>query len=217
MKKIIIWGGKGNGTVVLNTIIDINNLSATKQYEVIGFVNNKHKETVSIEGIPVLGDIDIINELVDKHDAYFLNAISSVNTMNIVKNTIDKILINESNRLINIIHPSAIIGNNVKLGNGCFIGHQSYIGQNAIIEDNCFIHAQCYVARDSIIKKHTYLAPKAYVGAEAIIENSVYIGVGALIKERVHINEFSIIGMGSIIVEDIPEKSKYYGEKAKKR
>ncbi|MFW5886283.1 MAG: hypothetical protein ACOCUL_00865 [Bacteroidota bacterium] len=215
MKNIIIFGGKGNGTVLLNTLIDIN--KSEKKYNIIGFVNNQWKSIQTIEGFPVLGDIEHLDELIQKYNASFINCISSVNTMNIVEELFDDKYTKIQKRLISIIHPTANIGQNVKIGKGCFIGPQTYIGQNSNISDHCFIHAQCYIARDSCLGKYNYLAPKVYIGAEVETQNSVYFGVGSLIKERLKIGKQAIIGMGAIIVNNINSKDKYFGEKAIKR
>ncbi len=215
MKNIIIFGGIGNGTVLLNAILDINQLKEN-EYNVVGFVNNQSEKIKSIEGVPVLGDICDIEQILDKHDAYFINAISSVKTMKLVEKLFSEEY-NLSDRLISIVHPNSIIGANVKIGKGCFVGPQSYIGQNVVIYDHCFIHSQCYIARDSKIGVFNYLAPKVYLGAEVQTDVAVYIGVGAIVRERIIIGRNAIIGMGAVIVDDVESDSKYYGQKATKR
>lgn len=217
MKNIIIFGGKGNGTVLLEAVRSINNLNSNNDLNVIGFINSQYKAINEIEGLPVLGDIIHLRDLINKHNAYFINSVSSVNTMKLVENLFDNELKDLSNYLISIVHPSSYISNNVKIGKGCFIGPQNYIGQNTVLGNNCFIHSQCYIARDSIISDYNYCAPKVYIGAEVKTEKSVYFGVASLIKERVLIGENAIIGMGSTIVENVNSKNIYFGEKAKKR
>ncbi len=54
MKKIIIIGGYGNGTVAASTIVDIN--KTKKQWEILGFLNDFEEE--SINKFPVLGKVD---------------------------------------------------------------------------------------------------------------------------------------------------------------
>lgn len=215
MKNIIIFGGVGNGTVLLNAILDINQQKG-KEYNIVGFVNNQSETIKSIEGVPVLGDICDIEQILDKNDAYFINAISSVKTMKLV----EKLFSGEydlSDRMISIIHPNSFIGTNVQIGKGCFVGPQSYIGQNSVIQDHCFIHSQCYIARDSKIGVFNYLAPKVYLGAEVQTDAAVYFGVGAMVRERITVGRNAIIGMGAVIVDNIVSNGKYYGQKATKR
>jgi sugar O-acyltransferase (sialic acid O-acetyltransferase NeuD family) len=211
MENVIIFGGKGNGTVVLHTIKLINNQELS--YNVVGFVNNQYKEVHEIEGVPVLGDFEDLKHFMEKFDAYVINAISSVNTMETV------VLLFENNtwikkRLITIIHPDSIICENVKIGAGTFIAPQTYIGQNVEIGENTFIHGQAYIARDAKLRKFSYLAPKTYVGAEAELGIASYLGIGSLIKERILIGDYAIIGMGSIVLENVPARTKVFGIKA---
>ncbi|WP_339735512.1 hypothetical protein [uncultured Sunxiuqinia sp.] len=217
MKNLIIFGGIGNGTVVLDAVIDINKRMDVNHYNIVGFVNNQYKSVQSIGGLPVLGDIGHLEDLLPKYDAYFINGISSVKTMSLVENLFDNKYPKLRERLVSIIHPNSFIGSSVKIGEGCFIGPQNYIGQNTEIGQNCFIHSQCYIARDSIISDHNYFAPKVYIGAEVKTSKSVYFGAGSLVKERVNIGEKAIIGMGAVIVDNIESENIYYGEKAKKR
>lgn len=217
MKNIIIYGGKGNGTVLLNAVLDINKIPNVYHYNVIGFVNNQYERVQSIDGFPVLGDIEHLKDLLPKYDAFFINGISSVKTMELVENLFDKKYSMLRERSVSIVHPNSIICSNVEIGIGCFIGPQNYIGQNVKIGNHCFIHSQCYIARDSFISDFNYFAPKVYLGAEVKVGKSVYFGAGALIKEHVNLGEKAIIGMGSVIIDNIDSKSCYYGEKAKRR
>jgi sugar O-acyltransferase (sialic acid O-acetyltransferase NeuD family) len=216
MKKLIILGGKGNGTVVLACVLDmIKNHNSS--FEIVGFVNNQYKDVKKIEEYPVLGDVQHLDELCKIHKAYFLPAITSIKTMDLMFDYFENKYIHLKKHLLSIVHPDNFIGNDVKIGKGVFIGPQSYIGQNSTIGNFCFIHSQCYIARDCSIEDFSYLAPKVYLGAEVKIEKLVYLGINALIKERLSINAHSIIGMGSIIVKDVEQKAVYYGEKSKKR
>ena len=215
MKNIIIFGGKGNGTVVLAVIRDINRIKPT--YNVLGFINNQFNKIQEIDGIPVLGDIDDLPKLIHENNATFINAITSINTMERVKDLFE----NKHSDLIgfseSIIHPSNFLGYNLEIGKGVFLGPQCYFGQNSKIGDFCFVHSHCYVARDSTINQFAYLSPKVYIGAEVVVEKYAYIGTGSLIKERLLIGEQSIVGMGSNVVDHVPPKNVFYGPKAQKK
>lgn len=212
MKNIIIYGGRGNGTVIAQTVKLIN--GAKNTYNLLGFVNNQYREVEEIEGIPVLGDFNHLERLLDSMDAYIINAISSVSTMNKAINLFENNKGWLEDRLVTIIHPETIICENVSIGAGSFISPQSYIGQNVRIGQNCFIHSQVYIARDSMIKDYSYLSPKSYVGAEAELCVGVYVGIGSLIKERTKLGSNSIIGMGSVVVNDVKPNSTVFGIKA---
>ncbi|HUH73458.1 MAG TPA: hypothetical protein VLZ75_03525 [Chitinophagales bacterium] len=214
--NIIIVGGKGNGTVVLATIIDmIQNHNAI--YNFIGFVNNNFYNIKEIEGHPVIGDFSDLEKICLEKDAFFVNAITSVKTIKDIDKKYRSVFHEYESRLASIIHPDTFLGYHAKIGKGAFIGPQNYIGQNVIIDELVFIHSHCYIARDAIIGAFSYLAPKVYIGAESIVGKKVYCGINSLIKERLTIDDYSIIGMGAIILDNTEKNSLYYGSKATKR
>lgn len=214
--NIIIVGGKGNGTVVLSAILDMN-ANYNSDYNFLGFVNDNFETIKKIDNYPVIGHFSDIETICLDNDAYFINAITSTKTIKIIFNKYLEIFPNFRDRLISIIHPSSFIGYNVNFGRGVFIGPQNYIGQNVNVFDMVFVHSQCYIARDAKILDNSYLAPQVYIGAEAKVLSNVYLGINALVKERLTIKEGCIIGMGSIIVKSTNANGVYFGKKAIKR
>ena len=53
LKKLIIIGGYGNGTVVQSTVEDINKIKP--EWEILGFLNDR--EESPINGYPILGKL----------------------------------------------------------------------------------------------------------------------------------------------------------------
>lgn len=214
--KLIIVGGKGNGTVVLATVLDMIE-QYNRDINFIGFVNNQFDSVKEIDSYPVLGDFNDLQSICEKHDALFINAITSVNTISLLDEKYAAVFPSYKDRMASLIHPSSFISYGVTIGEGVYIGPQNYIGQNAILEDMVFIHAQCYVARDSVMKEFSYLAPQAYIGAEAVVERGVYIGINASIRERVTLEEHCKIGMGAVVVKSTEKEGVYYGTSASKK
>lgn len=214
--KLVIVGGKGNGTVVLSTLVDmIENYDSV--FEFIGFVNEDPVTVKEIDGFPVIGHFSELETICEEHNAHFVNGLTSAQTIRSIAEKYLAVFPNYEDRLVNIIHPSVHFGYKVQKGKGIFIGPHSYIGQNVYLGNMVFIHAQCYVARDSCLGNFTYLAPQAYIGAEATIDESVYMGVNSLVKERVHVRKNCIVGLGAIIVKDTERDSLYYGERSTRK
>ena len=100
MKKIIIIGGMGNGTVALSTIEDIN--KNVPLWEVLGFFNDF--ETSDINGFPVIGKVNsesAAKYLPDK-DVFFLYTLIStkLNQKNLEQILGDLKQIKEENKLL---------------------------------------------------------------------------------------------------------------------
>ena len=85
------------------------------------------------------------------------------------------------------IEDPTIIGDNVKIGSLCNIGHETEIGDLAEILNG------------SIIAGHVSIGKGAY------------LGIGVRVRNRVSVGEYSLIGMGSVVVKDIPPNRVAYG------
>ena len=76
MKKLIIIGGYGNGSVVQSTVADINAIKM--KWELIGFLNDGN--LTEVNGFPVLGKIDksTVDQYLADPDVYFFYTLISV-------------------------------------------------------------------------------------------------------------------------------------------
>jgi UDP-N-acetylglucosamine acyltransferase len=120
------------------------------------------------------------------------------------------------NQMANFIHPTAIIGDNVTLGDNNYIGayciigepaeHKKFwdktkgkvvIGNNNIITGLVTIDAgtetNTYIGNDCFIMKH------AHIGHDCIIDNKVTISCGAKIGGHSIINDNCNIGLNAVL------------------
>lgn len=80
------------------------------------------------------------------------------------------------------IHPTAVLGKGVELGEGITIGPYAVIGDRASLSDGVFIGshtvvgADCAVGERSVLHPHVVLYPKAVLGARVVLHAGVRIG-----------------------------------------
>lgn len=77
-----------------------------------------------------------------------------------------------------VIHPSAVIGQNVKLGNGIIIGAFVNIEDNVVIDNNCSISSHCFIGKNSKIGEGTIIKVQAAISPETIIGKFCVIDIG---------------------------------------
>ena len=162
MKKLIIIGGYGNGTVVQSTIEDIN--SVQKEWELLGFLNDNEKQ--KINGYEVLGVIDkktVMSYLKDK-DVFFFYSLISVKLNHKYLNKLHDLNI-PNDRFATIIHPTAVISKSAKIGFGVCIQPFVSVGPNTIIGNFIHIFAQALIGHGSALENYSYIANNACVGA----------------------------------------------------
>jgi acetyltransferase EpsM len=212
MKKIIIIGGFGNGTVAQSTIEDIN--SYEKKYEILGYLNDN--ETGIINNYEVLGKIDKknIEKYLKFNDVDFYYSLIS---LKLNFNFLDKLLMLQipPSKLPTLIHPTCVISRHSNIGYGCCIQPFVSIGPNVKIGNHVQIYAQALVGHGAIIENYSYIANNACIGADVHLNEGAYIGTNASTIEFIKIGKWSVVGMGSVVLKDIPDYMKFAGNPAK--
>ena len=212
MKKIIIIGGFGNGTVAQSTIEDINIYKP--QYEIIGFLNDNHTEFIN--GYPILGKIDknTVNKYLQYNDVCFYYSLISLKlNYNFLYKLVDLEI--PAQKFPTLIHPTAVISKFSKIGQGCCIQPFVSIGPNVQIGNHVQIYAQSLIGHGAQIDNYAYIANNACIGADVHLSEGAYVGTNASTIEFIKIGKWSIVGMGSVVLKDVPDFIKVVGNPAR--
>jgi sugar O-acyltransferase (sialic acid O-acetyltransferase NeuD family) len=119
-------------------------------------------------------------------------------------------------KFFSFIHPTALIMNNVEIGDGSFIGAYSILTTNIKIGKHTILNRSNHIGHDCIIGDYFSAMPGAIVSGNVIISDIVYMGNNSSIRERLSIHSSSTIGMNSAVVKNISEPGVYVGVPAKK-
>ena len=115
------------------------------------------------------------------------------------------------------IHPTAqIIGADVTIGEGSFIGINSIITTNIVIGKHAILNRGNQIGHDSIIGDFFSAMPGAIVSGNVHIGNCVYMGTNSSIIEKKFISNDITIGANGVVTRDITESGVYVGVPAKK-
>lgn len=198
MKDIAIFGVGGFGREVLSLIKDINKVN--HQYNIIGFFDDGHEKNEIINGYPMLGKTEELNEWPAD-----INIAISVGTPIIKKQIVDK-LYNPHISYPTLIHPNVVIGDTdyVKIGKGCIFCAGSMITTNIEIKDFVILNLGCTVGHDVIINSYAAFMPSCNISGEVLIGEGVYCGTGVKIINQTSIGEYAILGAGAVVTKPIP-------------
>ena len=119
-------------------------------------------------------------------------------------------------KFFSFIHPTALIMDNVEIGDGSFIGAYSILTTNIKIGKHTILNRSNHIGHDCIIGDYFSAMPGAIVSGNVIISDIVYMGNNSSIREKLSIHSSSIIGMNSAVVKNISEPGVYVGVPAKK-
>lgn len=208
MKDIAIFGAGGFGREV-KTIIDAINKSEPS-YNFIGFYDDGIEKGTIVNGFPVLGGIQELNEVSSE-----LSLIISIGDPRIKENILNKIE-NSFIKFPTIIHPNASISSDdVQIGKGTIICEGTIITCNIKIGDFVIFNLMCTVGHDTTIDNYCAFMPSVNISGEVHLHKSVYVGTGAKIINQLEIGENTIIGAGAVVSKSLPSNCTAVGIPAK--
>lgn len=118
----------------------------------------------------------------------------------------------KNTKYFTFIHPSVLImDDNIKIGEGTFIGANSILTTNIKIGDHCILNRGNQIGHDSVIGNYFSAMPGAIVSGNVNISNNVYMGTNSTIIEKKKINNNIIIGANSVVIKDLEISGTYVG------
>ncbi len=202
MNKIIILGAGGSGHDIISIINSINIINKT--YEIIGFLDDNPKlYGKEFLGYKVLGEIKMLDYYTD---VFFISSIA--NPVNrIVRQDIYNRIKTQGGRFCSLVHPSAILYDNVEIGDGVVINANCVFGTNVKIGDNVHFGYGCNIAHESIISNHCSFGAGVNLSSSNRIGSDCYIGCGVSSAHDISVCENTLIASGSSIVCDITDNN----------
>lgn len=194
-KKVMIIGASGHGKV----IADIVHQSGDK---VIGFLDDDPTKK-EIHQIPVLGKIEDTQKY--KDDFYFIIGIGN--------NKIRK-EIAESNPVLKYytaIHPTTVVGEGVRIGNGTAVMAGVVINADAEIGEHCIINTSSIIEHDVTIQSLTHISPNTTICGSVKIGKSCHVGAGSTVINNIYIYDDVILGAGSTTINNLIQPGIYIG------
>lgn len=198
-KKLVIIGASGHGKVIAD-------IALKNGYEIVGFLDD-NDSLQEICGFPVLGSIKTVCKYND--DCEFVIAIGN----NTIREKIAKMY--EVN-WATLIHPTAVIGINVQIGEGTVVMANAVINPGANVGRHCIINTGSIVEHDNNLADYVHISPNATLAGTVCVGNNTHIGVGSCVKNNITIAENVVVGAGAAVVKDITEAGVYVGVPARR-
>jgi acetyltransferase-like isoleucine patch superfamily enzyme len=134
-----------------------------------------------------------------------------------------------------VIHPTAkiwhwthirenvTIGENVIIGQGCYIDHDVIIPKGCKIQNNVSIYLGVKLEEDVFIGPHAVFTndrfPRAFSNnwqvTPTLLKKGCSISAGAVIRCGVTIGEYAMVGAGAVVVKNVPANAVMIGNPAK--
>jgi sugar O-acyltransferase (sialic acid O-acetyltransferase NeuD family) len=206
-RKVLVLGAGGHARVIVDTLKLIN-------AQILGITEaNPQMIGTTILGVEIIGGDEVV-------DGYSPSEISLVNGIGSIKRpelrmAVFKRFSNKGYTFRSVIHPSAIIAENVKIGSGVQIMAGCVLQTGVIIGDDVIINTKTSVDHDCVISGHSHIAPGCTLSGEVNVGSGVHVGSGTTIIQKVNVGSGALIGAGSVVLSDVSEGKTVFGVPAK--
>ena len=188
--RLIIIGASGHGKVVAD-------IALLNGYEDIVFLDDDESIKRCV-GFPVIGKTS---------DAYILDGDKIV----AIGNAIIRQRMMADIKTVTLIHPNAVIGRNVEIGEGTVVMAGAIINPETKIGKGCIINTASSVDHDCQIGDYVHVAVGSHICGTVSVGNRTWIGAGATVSNNIIISDDVIVGAGAVVVKRIYVSGTYIG------
>jgi sugar O-acyltransferase (sialic acid O-acetyltransferase NeuD family) len=202
-KKLLIIGASGHGKVVADIALNMN------KWERIYFLDDDESIN-SLMGIKVVGKSNEAIGLINDYDIFV--GIGN----NVIREKIQEDLETKGATLPVLIHPTAIVGEEVCLAPGTVVMAGAVINCCTRIGKGCIINTAATIDHDNIIGNFVHVSPGSHLAGAVKVGQQTWLGIGSIVSNNVTIHSGCKVGAGSVIVKDITESGTYVGVPARR-
>ena len=208
MKNLIIIGAGGMGREIFDLATVCNGFN--KEYVIKGFLDDDTEALKGFVDYPLV--IDTITAYNPVPEDVFICSIGDV----VQKKKSVQTILDRGGEFINLIHPDAFIGKNVKMGVGCIVLKNAFIGVECIIEDFTIIQISAVIGHDVKIGKYARIDCLVVCVGGTELKDEVTVHTSSVINHRVVVEKGATVGASSFVIRRVKENSTVFGNPAKK-
>lgn len=190
MKRIIIIGARALGREVCNYAREAG-------FEIAGFLDDKAEALDGFVGYPpILGSVE--NWSVSADDRYVCAVGDSL-----MRAKYASIIEQKGGVFVSVIHPTAYVGPNVKMGDGCIVCPYAVVDCDLTMGRHVIANTHTYVAHDSVLEDFVTLSPGVRLGGRTVIRRAAFMGINASTIPDVEIGAESVIAAGACVTKSV--------------
>ncbi len=192
MKSLYIYGASGHGLVVAD-------IAKACGYDEIIFIDDGENKHPSFEEIKNNTEIPIALGV----------------GVNAVRKKLFKKIEEAGFAIATLIHPSAIVSDNVMIGKGSVVMPGVVINTHSTVGKGAIINTASVIEHENTIGDFAHISPGVALAGNVSIGDLTHIGIGSSIIQGVTVGSACLIGAGSVVIRSIEDNKLCYGNPCK--
>ena len=214
MLNIVLFGGGVQVQYCIDIVERMKDTNGERIYNIAGIVDSKAEIGADLFGYKVLGRQENIRDLAEEFAVGGgVITIGDNYSRDIVRRAVEERI--PDFNWVNAIHPSCIIGNNVKFGKGVVAMAGCIFNTGARLGDFTFFATGAQIEHDCAIEDFASVSAGSVLGGFVRVGKYSAVTLGCTIMDRLSIGENSVIGSGSLVHTNIPDNVLCYGSPAR--
>ena len=206
MKELYIVGAGGFGREVFGWLQAVKDPS---DWKFCGFLDDNPD---ALKGMSY--DVDVVASIRNftvGPSHLFVCGIGEVST----KMKLCKALIDRGAEFIPVIHPTAIVGNNVKLGHGVVLCPRVILTCDIEVGDMVMINCCSSAGHDVKIGSWSTVSAHCDLTGHTRLGEGVFLGSGARVVPGKSVGDNGFVGAGSVVLQSVASGQKVFGNPAR--
>ncbi len=207
MKHLIIVGAGGMGRSVY--CIATGSKGYGSDFDVKGFIDDNIHSMEGFENYPPM--LETIDGYEICNDDVFVCSIGNTKT----KKMICEKLKARGAKFQTLVHKTAIVRLNAKIGDGCIIADYSSVGADCTIGENTLVQTFSVVAHDCVVGNYVRIDTHATCVGGVIVHDTATIHTSAVLSHKVVIGEGATVAACSFVIKKVKPNTTVFGNPAK--
>lgn len=195
MKQLVIIGASGHGKVVAD-------IARRNEYDDILFLDDD-ESLASCDSHPIVGKCRNFTN----YNCDFIVAIGNARTRQQIQGMLEA----DGKTIATLIHPNAVIGENVCIGMGTVVMAGAVINPDTEIGKGCIINTCSSVDHDCKLEDFVHVSVGTHIAGTCVIGERTCLGAGATIINNTCICGDCVIGAGAVVIRNIEKSGTYVG------
>lgn len=197
-EDLLILGAGAFSRQIAGAVADVNRIE--RRWNLLGFLDDDPaKHGSAIDGLTVLGP----TELAVESSARLIIGIASWRNRFARRGVAERLALPRE-RYATIVHLSASIARDARLGAGTAILQNVVIANGTTVGDHVLVSHNVSLAHDQVLEDFVTIASGAVVSGYVHLGSNCYIGAGSAIRDGVIVHNDAIAGIGAVVVHDVP-------------
>ncbi|QKS72608.1 acetyltransferase [Paenalkalicoccus suaedae] len=201
--NLLIIGASGHGKVIADIALKMN------KWQSIAFLDDNESLKSSM-GLDVIGKSKDAISHINDYDIFV--GIGNNDTRKEVQENLE----DEGATIPVLVHPNAVIGEQVGVATGSAIMAGVVINCCTKIGKGCIINTGATIDHDSVIENFVHVSPGSHLAGTVRVGQGTWLGIGSVVSNNLKISGSCKIGAGTVVVRDITEVGTYIGVPARR-